>query len=330
MTWIKGDTARHTDKGDMDFKDTHLIYLTDSIGSLIIDERSYSIKAGEAHVFNEGLEHYTINTGTSERLMIGPISENGFHVGGDWDSWEPFSPIITDSTQTMVAINYLEAREGNYDEGDITLDYPTITENELADLLNALVSVKYKLTIRNITSSVEIVASGLKSVGSLEIINNPGLIEISGFKSLSSVSGSLIIKNNQNLSNITGFTGLVRAPTIYIDKLSLSSLKRMPNIMTKIKKPKYYVIKPRARLTYKRVKGKTIRLAWSKPVYNPGIKYFRVLKATKAGSKYKAIKIVKDVNKRFLITTGVKGNLFRVLAINVNGSFSSNIITIKK
>ena len=58
-----------------------MIYLTDSIGDLIIDGQTYSITAGEAHVFSEGLEHYTINTGSSERLMIGPMSESGFGVG---------------------------------------------------------------------------------------------------------------------------------------------------------------------------------------------------------------------------------------------------------
>ena len=81
MRWVKGDTLPHIDKGERDFNNTYLIYLTDSIGNLIIDGQTYSITAGDAYMFNEGLEHYTINTENSERLMIGPMSESGFRVG---------------------------------------------------------------------------------------------------------------------------------------------------------------------------------------------------------------------------------------------------------
>ena len=87
MRWIKGDTPPHTDKGEKQFSKTHLIYLTNSVGRLIIDGQSHPIAAGDAHVFSEGLEHCTVNTGNSERLMIGPMSETGFGVG--------FIPAIT-------------------------------------------------------------------------------------------------------------------------------------------------------------------------------------------------------------------------------------------
>jgi hypothetical protein len=81
MRWIKGDTPEHKDRGENLFSNTYLMYLTDSIGNLIIDGQSYPITAGDAHIFNEGLEHSTINTRTSERLIIGPMSETGFRVG---------------------------------------------------------------------------------------------------------------------------------------------------------------------------------------------------------------------------------------------------------
>ena len=82
MRWIKGDTPLHVDKGEKQFSKTHLVYLTDSVGELIIDGRSYPIAAGDAHIFSEGLAHCTANTGTTgERLMIGPMSEMGFGVG---------------------------------------------------------------------------------------------------------------------------------------------------------------------------------------------------------------------------------------------------------
>jgi hypothetical protein len=102
MRWIKGDTPEHVDKGTDDFNNTYLMYLTDSIGNLIIDGQSYPINAGDAHIFNEGLSHSTINTGDSERLMIGPMSENGFHVG------IPFSILYfnneTDAIQSAAAV----------------------------------------------------------------------------------------------------------------------------------------------------------------------------------------------------------------------------------
>jgi hypothetical protein len=82
MRWIRGDTLPHIDRGEEHFDNTYLVYLTDSVGDLIIDGQAYPITAGTAYVFNEGLEHSTINTGNSDRLMIGPMSESGFGVGG--------------------------------------------------------------------------------------------------------------------------------------------------------------------------------------------------------------------------------------------------------
>jgi hypothetical protein len=81
MRWIRGDTLPHIDRGEEYFENTYLVYLTDSVGDLIIDGQAHPITAGTAYVFNEGLEHSTINTGNSDRLMIGPMSESGFGVG---------------------------------------------------------------------------------------------------------------------------------------------------------------------------------------------------------------------------------------------------------
>ena len=86
MRWIKGDTQLHTDKGEKQFSKTHLIYLTDSVGKLIIDGQVHPIAAGDAHIFSEGLVHGTVNTGNMARLMMGPMSDTGFGVG--------FSPVI--------------------------------------------------------------------------------------------------------------------------------------------------------------------------------------------------------------------------------------------
>jgi hypothetical protein len=94
MRWVQGDTQSHVDKGEKQFSKTHLIYLTNSVGNLIIDGQTYPIVAGDAHIFNEGLEHGTVHTGNTPRLMIGPMSETGFGVGA------PSSNIIYYSNKT--------------------------------------------------------------------------------------------------------------------------------------------------------------------------------------------------------------------------------------
>jgi hypothetical protein len=112
MRWITGDTLPHIDKGEAQFNTTYLIYLTDSAGTLIVDGIHYSIVAGDAHIFSEGLEHSTINTGTNMRLIIGPMSESGFAVGGgityfgnQADASTYANVINTDGSYTIQTIN---------------------------------------------------------------------------------------------------------------------------------------------------------------------------------------------------------------------------------
>ena len=81
MRWIKGDTLPHIDSGAHSFDNTYLMYLTDSSGQLVVDGESYPITKGSAYVFNEGLDHETIDTGFEPRLLLGPMSEEGFAVG---------------------------------------------------------------------------------------------------------------------------------------------------------------------------------------------------------------------------------------------------------
>lgn len=80
MTWVRGDTMEHIDQGTSPFKSTFLIYLTDSVGQFIVDGQNYSISAGNAHIFSEGLSHSTLHT-ENDRLIMGPMSETGLPVG---------------------------------------------------------------------------------------------------------------------------------------------------------------------------------------------------------------------------------------------------------
>ena len=82
MQWIKGDTSAHVDSGQSTFEQTYLVYLSSTPGEFVVDTSSYPIVENTAYVFNEGLSHKTLNTGSSLRLLIGPVSEKGFRVGG--------------------------------------------------------------------------------------------------------------------------------------------------------------------------------------------------------------------------------------------------------
>lgn len=81
MRWIKGDTSAHIDTGARSFEKTHLVYLTDSPGQLILDTAAYPITRGTGYVFSESVRHETVHTGSEPRLLLGPMSEEGFSVG---------------------------------------------------------------------------------------------------------------------------------------------------------------------------------------------------------------------------------------------------------
>jgi hypothetical protein len=81
MMWIAEDSVPHTDHGEADFEKTILVYVSPAIGSLILDNETYEIKEGRAFSFPKGVSHHTVNTGEEPRLLIGPMSEQGFYVG---------------------------------------------------------------------------------------------------------------------------------------------------------------------------------------------------------------------------------------------------------
>jgi hypothetical protein len=82
MRWIKGDTEPHVDVGASSFENTYLVYMNDSAGEFLIGDTTYPISANTGYVFNEGLSHYTQNTGSTPRLLLGPMNEFAQPVGG--------------------------------------------------------------------------------------------------------------------------------------------------------------------------------------------------------------------------------------------------------
>jgi len=93
MRWIQGDTPSHADFARSSFERTHLVYLTDSEGEFHLGEESFPIYKGESFVFPQGTLHGTTHTGTTPRLMIGPMSEHADPVG----SPVTYYPTLTDA-----------------------------------------------------------------------------------------------------------------------------------------------------------------------------------------------------------------------------------------
>jgi hypothetical protein len=82
MRWIKGDTLPHIDTGVSKFERTHLVYLNSCPGEFVVNATEYPIIENTGYVFNEGISHETLHTDFVPRLMIGPMSEQAFAVGG--------------------------------------------------------------------------------------------------------------------------------------------------------------------------------------------------------------------------------------------------------
>jgi hypothetical protein len=81
MRWIKGDTEPHIDAGSRKFNSRHLVYLTDCSGAFFIGAESYPIVANSGFVFDEGISHKTVGTGSEPRLLLGPMNEFAEPVG---------------------------------------------------------------------------------------------------------------------------------------------------------------------------------------------------------------------------------------------------------
>jgi len=81
MRWITGDSKPHIDVGSRQFEHTYLAYINDNPGEFIIDNTSYPISENTGFMFNQGVNHYTTNTGIMPRLLMGPMNEFALPVG---------------------------------------------------------------------------------------------------------------------------------------------------------------------------------------------------------------------------------------------------------
>ncbi len=192
MRWIKGDTLPHIDRGTQDFTNTYLAYLTDSSGQLLLGDDSYSIEAGSAFVFNEGIRHETRDTGLEPRLLLGPMSESGLAVGGGT------TIIIYGDGGTSIYIRQLNPPSGfkqySYDglSWQVLLEtvYVQNTDTSKGNLIIEFITDITLMTQANYfkcsTENIQFGSSSLKTDGSRPIItitatNYPGLVNNGGF-----------------------------------------------------------------------------------------------------------------------------------------------------
>jgi hypothetical protein len=117
MRWIKGDMAPHIDSGPAAFQNTYLVYLNDSAGEFIVDSQSYPITANTGFIFNEGVTHQTVNTGTAPRLLLGPMGEQGNQVGAASISY------YSNETDALAENNSIAAQGGSWILGDTPTIY---------------------------------------------------------------------------------------------------------------------------------------------------------------------------------------------------------------
>lgn len=151
MRWIKGDTPPHKDRGCSKFKSTYLVYLNDGEGEFKIGNQTYPLIQNTGFQFEEGVIHETRATGTTPRLLLGPMNEMAEPVGAQATrqvvsqgyNFNTFTDIATNTTinftaATLVLKVYPYAREqtvpGTWDRGyyifyDITIEYNGTTDN---------------------------------------------------------------------------------------------------------------------------------------------------------------------------------------------------------
>jgi hypothetical protein len=224
MRWIKGDTKPHIDhsvNGAHSFENTYLMYLTDSKGHFLLDNTTYPISQGHAYIFNEGLNHETINTGTEPRLLLGPMSEEGIPVG--------IFSISGDSSQTV----YFRDNEGTVEYSQDNQEtwnsmlWPCLLENNnpedgmfklefLTDITLNDVSQYFVIGSTNIQigstslnsdgSRPEIFISGV--TGCLGLIRN-GSSDSTGYNNVNVFNLEVRATNGSTLANNAGWIGQI-------------------------------------------------------------------------------------------------------------------------
>ena len=220
MRWIKGDTKPHIDHGKSKFDNTHLVYLTESEGDLLIEDDSYPIEHNTAYVFSEGLRHETLNTGSNPRLLLGPMSETGFEVGAS-------TTIIADGATEIIYFKYdsgtgveYKINDGSYNGVSLPI---TIINSNISSTLQTLfetdmtinTSIFYYICA---SDNIQFGSTSLNNDGTRPVItidnvlNYPGLIQngyagANGFNKIYVYNLEITTANDSTLAPNSGWVG---------------------------------------------------------------------------------------------------------------------------
>jgi hypothetical protein len=220
MRWIKGDTKPHIDQGENTFNKSHLLYLTDSEGEFLINNESYPIQKNTAYIFSEGLRHETINTGSEPRLLLGPMSEQGFAVGAA-------SIITADGANQTIYFNYTEGSVYyNINGGtnmDVSFPITIINSNTSSSTLKVLFETNITISTSIFyficgSAEIQFGSTSLNTDGSRpiftvnEVANYPGLIQNGtsssiGFENIHVFNIKVEISNGSTLAEGGGWIG---------------------------------------------------------------------------------------------------------------------------
>lgn len=168
--WIRGDTLPHLDAGVKQFNNTHLVYLTDGEGEFKIGDESFSIEAGSGFTFPEGTYHEVVNTNGSSRLLLGPMSEQGFVVGA------PSNIYIRQNAQD-IQYSYDQTNWTNIVSWPFTISggqsVEFVTDITLTDVNSYFVCNGNFITI----GSASLKNDGTRPVITVAVENYPGLVQ---------------------------------------------------------------------------------------------------------------------------------------------------------
>ena len=187
MRWVKGDTHSHTDRGATPFSETHLVYLTDSPGELLLDGTPHPIRKGKHYTFSEGIPHETTGTGSEPRLLLGPMSEQGQPVGA--------SGIYAPGGTTVYLRQLAVGSDVEYSVDQVTwytvywLSVLYNTDTSLGDLkIELLTDITIDSTVGGSygyfvcqTDNIRIGSTSLKGDGSRPILTVDGITDYPGF-----------------------------------------------------------------------------------------------------------------------------------------------------
>lgn len=220
--WIRGDTLEHVDLGRSSFKNTYLVYLTDSEGEFHIDDASYPIEAGTAFSFSEGSRHSVLNTQGTERLLLGPMSETGFPVGASIRA-DGATETIYLRDEPVTNIHQYKINDGDWNP----IPFPAYIENTngtpSSNILKVIFTTNMELTGAGdyfvaYSDGIQFGSTSLSEGGSLSqitlqnITDWPGLIQngsdgINGYGYVYVINLAITVGGTTTLSSGAGWFG---------------------------------------------------------------------------------------------------------------------------